>query len=212
MHVFSGTLASDLRMAAPDAVDDELLAVLRAVRADEWVSLLPQGLETEVGAEGHELTPMRAQQLALARLILMDPDLVILDEATAEAGSAGADALEFGAEAALRGRSAVIVAHRLSQAALADRVIVLEHGRVVEEGTHDELARGVGTTRGCGRPGRGIGSSVHVTVTDSGHRVIGVLGLTYLTCEPYRGRTTSRLRRARGKLEREGAWQWVQRS
>lgn len=144
VHVFSGTLASDLRMAAPDAVDDELLAVLRAVRADEWVSLLPQGLETEVGAEGHELTPMRAQQLALARLILMDPDLVILDEATAEAGSAGADALEFGAEAALRGRSAVIVAHRLSQAALADRVIVLEHGRVVEEGTHDELARGGG--------------------------------------------------------------------
>lgn len=139
VHVFSGALADDLRMAAPDATDDELHAALRAVHADEWVSVMPEGLRTQVGAEGSELTAMRAQQLALARLILMDPDLVILDEATAEAGSTGADALEQGADAALRGRSAIIVAHRLSQAARADRVIVLDHGLVVEQGTHEEL-------------------------------------------------------------------------
>lgn len=143
VHVFSGTLADDLRMAAPDATDDDLHAALRAVHAEEWVSMLPDGIATEVGAEGHELTPMRAQQLALARLVLMDPDLVILDEATAEAGSTGADMLERGAEAALRGRSAIVVAHRLSQAARADRVVVLDRGRIVEEGTHEELvARG----------------------------------------------------------------------
>lgn len=139
VHVFSGTLADDLRMAAPDATDDELHAALGAVNAADWVAVLPGGLQTPVGAEGHELTPMRAQQLALARLVLMDPDLVILDEATAEAGSTGADVLELGAEAALRGRSAIIVAHRLSQAQRADRVVVLDKGRVVEQGTHDEL-------------------------------------------------------------------------
>jgi ATP-binding cassette subfamily C protein len=139
VHVFSGTLADDLRLAAPDATDDDLLAALRAVHADEWVQVLPDGMHTLVGAEGHKLTPMRAQQLALARLVLMDPDLVILDEATAEAGSSGADALERGAEAALRGRSAIVVAHRLSQAARADRVLVLDHGRVIEEGAHEDL-------------------------------------------------------------------------
>lgn len=141
VHVFSGTLAEDLRMAAPDATDAELRTALLVVHADDWVDALPAGLNTVVGAEGHELTPMRAQQLALARLVLMDPDLVILDEATAEAGSTGADALERGAEAALLGRSAVIVAHRLSQAARADRVLVLDRGRVVEEGTHDQLVQ-----------------------------------------------------------------------
>jgi ATP-binding cassette subfamily C protein len=141
IHVFSGALADDLRMAAPNATDDDLHAALRAVRAEDWVSVLPDGIATQVGAEGHELTPLQAQQVALARLVLMDPDLVILDEATAEAGSTGADALELGADAALRGRSAIIVAHRLSQAARADRVLVLDHGRMIEMGTHDELVR-----------------------------------------------------------------------
>ncbi len=143
VHVFSGSVRDDLRMAAPDASDERLVGVLERVGAHGWVSRLPAGLDSEVGAGGHVLTPMQEQQLALARLILLDPALVILDEATADAGSAGADRLESSAEEALKGRSALIVAHRLSQAARADRVVLMDGGRIVEEGSHDELvARG----------------------------------------------------------------------
>jgi ATP-binding cassette, subfamily C, bacterial len=104
-----------------------------------WASRLPYGLDTEVGDGGHTLTIAEAQQLAFARLVLADPPVVILDEATAEAGSAGARVLEAAAEAALEGRTALVVAHRLTQAAAADRVVVLSEGRVAESGTHAEL-------------------------------------------------------------------------
>ncbi|MET9325471.1 ABC transporter ATP-binding protein [Tsukamurella sp. NPDC003166] len=139
VHVFAGTLAEDLRMAAPDATDEDLRAALDRVRAREWVELLDDGLDTVVGAGGHALTPKREQQLALARLVLLDPPVVILDEATADADSADADVLEDAAQAALAGRTAMVVAHRLSQAARADRILVMEHGAVVEEGTHESL-------------------------------------------------------------------------
>jgi ATP-binding cassette subfamily C protein len=103
------------------------------------VDALPDGTETVVGDGGHRLTVAQAQHLALARLVLVDPPIAILDEATAEAGSAGARLLERAAAQALEGRTALIVAHRLSQAAVADRIVVLEAGRVVEEGTHAGL-------------------------------------------------------------------------
>ncbi|NMD55447.1 MULTISPECIES: ABC transporter ATP-binding protein [Tsukamurella] len=139
VHVFAGTLAEDLRMAAPSASDEELRAALERVGAGEWVALLDDGLETVVGAGGHALTPQREQQLALARLVLLDPPVAILDEATADADSADADVLEEAAQAALAGRTALVVAHRLSQAARADRILVMERGAIVEQGTHDEL-------------------------------------------------------------------------
>lgn len=142
VHVFSGTLADDLRLADPAAEDARLLAALDTVGAT-WAADL--GLETLVGAGGHELTADQAQQLALARLVLADPVLAVLDEATAEAGSGSASVLDEAARAALEGRSAIVVAHRLSQAASADRVVVLDAGRVVEEGTHDDLVRAGGT-------------------------------------------------------------------
>ncbi|MEV4865286.1 ABC transporter ATP-binding protein [Streptomyces ossamyceticus] len=138
-HVFAGPLADDLRLARPDATDDELRAALDRVDALGWVDALPDGLATVVGDGGHRLSGERTQALALARLILADPPLVILDEATAEAGSAGARSLEKGVARAVDGRTALIVAHRLSQAATADRVVVMEAGRIVETGTHDEL-------------------------------------------------------------------------
>ncbi|WSJ90976.1 ABC transporter ATP-binding protein/permease [Streptomyces sp. NBC_01304] len=139
LHVFSGTLAEDLRLARPGASDDELRAALATVDALSWAEALPQGLATEVGEGAHSLDAAKAQQLALARLVLADPLLAVLDEATAEAGSAGARVLERSAAAALDGRTALIVAHRLTQAASADRVVVLAHGRVVESGPHAQL-------------------------------------------------------------------------
>ncbi|MEU3052109.1 ABC transporter ATP-binding protein [Streptomyces griseus] len=139
VHVFTGTLAEDLRLARPEATDADLRAALATVHALDWAEALPDGLGTVVGEGGHRLDPARAQQLALARLVLADPALAVLDEATAEAGSAGARVLERSAEAALAGRTALVVAHRLTQAVAADRVVVLEAGRVVESGPHEEL-------------------------------------------------------------------------
>ncbi|MFF2717923.1 ABC transporter ATP-binding protein [Streptomyces sp. NPDC058011] len=139
VHVFTGTLAEDLRLARPDATDADLRTALATVHALEWAEALPDGLATVVGEGGHRLDPARAQQLALARLVLADPPVAVLDEATAEAGSSGARTLERSAEAALAGRTALVVAHRLTQAVAADRIVVLEAGRVVESGTHDEL-------------------------------------------------------------------------
>ncbi|MBM2623440.1 ABC transporter ATP-binding protein [Actinoplanes sp. LDG1-06] len=139
VHVFAGPLADDLRLARPGATEDEVRAALAAVDALGWASQLPEGLNTEVGAGGHALTAAQAQQLAFARLILADPPVAILDEATAEAGSAGARLLERVAAAALEGRTAVIVAHRLTQAVTADRVVVLDRGRIVQIGPHETL-------------------------------------------------------------------------
>ncbi|NUR86906.1 MAG: ABC transporter ATP-binding protein, partial [Nonomuraea sp.] len=139
VHVFAGTLADDLRLARPRATDEELRAALVAVQALDWAEALPGGLETVVGQGGHRLTGAQSQQLALARLILADPDLAVLDEATAEAGSSGARTLERAVERAIAGRTAIVVAHRLTQAATSDRVVVMDGGQVVEDGPHDEL-------------------------------------------------------------------------
>ncbi|MFE0047347.1 ABC transporter ATP-binding protein [Streptomyces albireticuli] len=139
VHVFAGALSDDLRLARPEATDDELRAALEKVDALSWVEELPDGLATVVGEGGHRLTVTQAQHLALARLVLADPPVAILDEATADAGSAGARTLETAAARALSGRTSLIVAHRLTQAATADRVVVLDGGRVVESGTHEEL-------------------------------------------------------------------------
>ena len=140
VHVFAGPLADDLRLAKPEASDDDLRAALAEVGALAWAEALPDGLATPVGEGGHRLTVTQAQQLALARLILTDPPIAILDEATADAGSAGARVLEGAAAKALAGRTGLVVAHRLTQAAAADRVVVMADGQVVESGTHEELA------------------------------------------------------------------------
>lgn len=138
VHVFSGPLRDDLSLAKPDATDADMLAALEAVQAG-WYHDLPAGLDTEVGGRGHQLDPVQAQQLALARVVLLNPAVVVMDEATAEAGSAGAGDLEVAAEAVTRERTALVVAHRLDQAAQADWVIVMEEGRIVEQGPHETL-------------------------------------------------------------------------
>lgn len=145
IHLYAGTLADDLRMARPAATDDELLDALATVGAADWARSLPDGIDTEVGDGALELDASRIQLLALARVVLADPMVVVLDEATAEAGSAGARVLDTAAAAALEGRTALLIAHRLSQAATADRVVVLDAGRVVEQGTHADLIAAGGT-------------------------------------------------------------------
>jgi ATP-binding cassette, subfamily C, bacterial len=139
VHVFSGPLIADLRLARPAATEEEVGQALSLVGAMDWVQALPDGVDTVVGESAHRLTSAQAQQLALARLVLADPTVAILDEATAEAGSAGARELERAALAATKGRTTLIVAHRLTQAELADRVLVLDGGRVVETGAHADL-------------------------------------------------------------------------
>lgn len=138
-HVFAGPLADDLRLAAPHASDEELHAALRTVGAAGWVAALPDGIDTVVGEGGEALDVTRAAQVALARLVLGRSPVVVLDESTAEAGSQGAAELERAALAACRGRTTLLVAHRLTQAMAADRIAVLEAGRIVEQGTHEEL-------------------------------------------------------------------------
>lgn len=138
-YVFSGPLADDLRLAAPKATDAELMDALRTVGAHGWVEALPEGLHTAVGEGGERLDVTKIAQIALARLVLGRAPVVVLDESTAEAGSEGAAELERAVLAACAGRTTLFVAHRLTQAMAADRIAVLDAGRVVEQGTHDEL-------------------------------------------------------------------------
>ncbi|MPZ79878.1 MAG: ATP-binding cassette domain-containing protein [Actinophytocola sp.] len=159
VHVFSGPLVADLRLAKADASEAEVRAALETVGATHWVRALPAELDTVVGESAHRLTAAQAQQVALARLVLADPTVAILDEATAEAGSAGARELERAALAATAGRTTLIVAHRLTQAELADRVLVLDGGRVVETGAHADLVRAGGRYAELWRSWTGAGTA-----------------------------------------------------
>ncbi|SJM52447.1 ABC transporter, transmembrane region:ABC transporter [Actinomycetales bacterium JB111] len=147
VHLFSGTVEDNLTLARPGATRAEITAALRLAGAWDVVQSLDDGLDTVIGAGGTTLSSADAQHLALARLALADPGLAILDEATAEAGSADTSALEEAAGAVIDGRAAVVIAHRLSQAAAADRVVVLDRGAVVEQGSHETLLAAGGTYR-----------------------------------------------------------------
>lgn len=138
-HVFVGTLRDNLLLAKPDADDAELEAALAAVDATPWVEALEDGLGTAVGAGGHALAPGQAQQVALARLILADPHTLVLDEATSLLDPRAARHLERSLNAVLEGRTVIAIAHRLHTAHDADRIAVVEDGRISELGSHDEL-------------------------------------------------------------------------
>jgi len=138
-HVFVGTLRDNLLLAKPGADDAELTAALESVDATPWVETLTDGLDTEVGAGGHALAPGQSQQVALARLILADPHTLVLDEATSLLDPRAARHLERSLNAVLEGRTVIAIAHRLHTAYDADRIAVVEDGRVRELGSHDEL-------------------------------------------------------------------------
>ncbi|MBQ1048922.1 ABC transporter ATP-binding protein [Micromonospora sp. C51] len=142
-HVFIGTLRDNLAFAAPDASDEQMRAALVAVSAD-WYADLPDGLDTQLGDGARELGAADAQQLALARLVLADPHTLILDEATAALDPTTARRTERALAAVVNGRTVIAIAHRLNTAHDADRVAVLEDGRITELGSHHELVRAGG--------------------------------------------------------------------
>lgn len=138
-HIFIGSVRENLALARPEASDAEITAALDAVDALEWVTLLPEGVHTELGTTGHPITPAQAQQLALARLVLSDPHTLVLDEATALLDPRAARHLERSLHAVMKGRTVIAIAHRLHTAHDADRVCVVVDGEVAELGTHEEL-------------------------------------------------------------------------
>src|SRR5690606_30603719 len=141
--LFSGTVADNIRYPRPDSTDDEVEAAARKVAGGDWIEALPNGLQTEVGEHGGALSMGQRQLVALARLLLQDPSIVILDEATASVDPLTEAQIQEGLDVALHGRTSIVIAHRLSTIQHADRIIVLDHGRIVEEGDHRSLmARG----------------------------------------------------------------------
>jgi ABC-type multidrug transport system fused ATPase/permease subunit len=143
-HVFVGTLRDNLALAVDDVLEGDaanarLRAALEAVDAWAWVEALPDGLDTRVGSGGMALSPAQAQQVALARLVLADPHTLVLDEATSLLDPRAARHLERSLAAVLDGRTVIAIAHRLQTAHDADRVAVMDDGRIIELGTHDEL-------------------------------------------------------------------------
>ena len=137
--LFSGTIRENIAYARPSANDDDVLAAARAAHATEFIDRLPNGMETRVGERGIKLSGGQRQRIALARVFLKDPAVVVLDEATSSLDNESERLVEEAMEELLRGRSTLIIAHRLRTVRRADRVLVLEHGHVVEQGTHEQL-------------------------------------------------------------------------
>jgi ABC-type multidrug transport system fused ATPase/permease subunit len=144
-HVFVGPLRDNLLLANPEAADDDLWRALDVVGAGPWARALDGGLDAEVGSGGVSLAPSQAQQVALARLVVADPHTLILDEATSLLDSRAARSLEQSLARVLDGRTVVSIAHRLHTAHDADRVAVVENGRISELGSHDELVAAGGS-------------------------------------------------------------------
>jgi ATP-binding cassette subfamily B protein len=138
-HLFHDTLRANLAYARPGASESDMRAALRDAQILEVVDTLPDGLDTMVGERGYRFSGGEKQRLAIARLLLKAPDVVILDEATAHLDSSSETAIQRALEQALKGRTSVVVAHRLSTVLRADQILVIQDGRIVERGTHDQL-------------------------------------------------------------------------
>ena len=137
--LFSGTIRDNVAFGRPEAATEEIEAALGAVGAEEMLAALPEGLDTEVGERGSQLSAGERQMIAFARALLAEPRILILDEATSNVDVRTERRIEQGLRRLLAGRTAIVIAHRLSTIRNAARIVVLDGGRIVESGTHDEL-------------------------------------------------------------------------
>jgi len=143
-YLFSGSVSENLRIGRPDATQEQIEAATRAVGAHEFVLSLPEGYETDVNKRGGRLSSGQRQLLSFARAFLADPAVLILDEATASLDIPSERLVQRGLQTLLADRTAIIIAHRLSTVAIADRVLVMEHGRIIEDGAPADLIAGTG--------------------------------------------------------------------
>jgi ATP-binding cassette subfamily B protein len=137
--LFSGTVRDNLSFGRRDATEAQLRDAARAVGADEFIMALPQGYDTQVGERGIQLSAGQRQLIAFARALVADPRILVLDEATANVDVHTESLIETGLRRLVAGRTAIVIAHRLSTIRHAARILVMEHGRIVESGTHEEL-------------------------------------------------------------------------
>jgi ATP-binding cassette subfamily B protein len=137
--LFSDSVAANLRFGAPDATEDELWAALESAQAADFVRVLPSGLDTLIGERGFTLSGGQRQRIAIARALLVDPRILILDDATASVDSRVEARITGALHAATRGRTTILIAHRPSTIALADHIVIMDKGSIVDQGTHDEL-------------------------------------------------------------------------
>jgi ATP-binding cassette, subfamily B, bacterial len=143
-HLFHDTIRANLLYAKPNATEAELTDALRAAQILPLIESLPKGLDTLVGERGYRFSGGEKQRLAIARMLLKAPDIVILDEATAHLDSESEAAIQRAFEIALQGRTSIVIAHRLSTILKADQILVVQEGRIVDRGTHSELVEGPG--------------------------------------------------------------------
>ncbi len=138
-HLFAGTIADNIRFGKLDATDDEVRAAARVANADGFISRMPQGYQTPVVADGANLSQGQRQLIAIARAAVADPPVLILDEATSSIDTRTEALIQRGMDGLMRGRTVFVIAHRLSTVRNADAIMVLERGRIIERGTHEEL-------------------------------------------------------------------------
>jgi ATP-binding cassette subfamily B protein len=138
--IFAGSVRDNIRFGRPDASDAEVERAALAAQADEFIRRLPQGLDTPVGERGITLSGGQRQRIAIARAILRDAPLLLLDEATSSLDAESETLVQAALERLMQGRTTLVIAHRLATVLSCDRIVVLDHGRIVEQGTHAELA------------------------------------------------------------------------
>ena len=142
--LFSGTVADNIAIGRPDATREEIEQAAKEIGAHDFISTLPDGYDTDVRKRGGRISAGQRQLVAFARALLADPAVLILDEATSSLDVPGERAVQRAMTTVLKGRTAVVIAHRLSTVEIADRVLVMEHGRIVEDGGPAELIEGTG--------------------------------------------------------------------